>query len=99
MVLRYQACASNASVQLRPVSSSLADYVRQLPVAGPRYCSKDLVGDLGGKLKQNLSNNNFFLPLLQTFNVLLQVEALEKLSDDHAAVKRLVRVCAMCICR
>lgn len=66
----------------------MVDFSRKLPVEGLPYDLRGFVGDLVEQLKQNISKNNLALPLLQTFNVLLEGDALDMLTDDNIGLKR-----------
>ncbi|TFY52216.1 hypothetical protein EVJ58_g10139 [Rhodofomes roseus] len=75
----------------RPVTASLIGYVHTLPVratppSGYDQCS--LAQDLVAQASINLSSNNVIIPVLQTFNVLLESDVLEELSDDPTGLRR-----------
>ena len=70
------------------MSSSLVGFVQGLlPEAGV-YPQVNLAGDLVEQLKQNFPNNNVFIPLLQTFNVLLEGGALDSLNGNAQGEKQ-----------
>lgn len=81
-------------MQQRPVSQSLISYVQSLPVASEDggYDMRGLVSDLLNQVKGNLSSNNIVIPVLQTFAVLLEADALEPLYDDTDGLKRCVLI-------
>ena len=54
------------------------------------YPQVNLVGDLVEQLKQNFPNNNIFIPLLQTFNVLFEGGALDSLNGSANGEKQWV---------
>ncbi|KAI6129812.1 TBCD protein [Pisolithus croceorrhizus] len=61
----------------RPASSSLAAYVRTLPVSSDRdgYSQASLARDLIEYGLKHLTSNNVVVPVLQTFNMLLEGDA------------------------
>lgn len=70
------------------MSSSLVGFVQGLlPEAGV-YPQVNLTRDLVEQLKQNFPNNNVFIPLLQTFNVLLEGGALDSLNGNAQGEKQ-----------
>lgn len=76
--------------QHRPVSTSLSAYARSLPVSGPTdaYDLVTFANDLVKYAQANLSSNNIIIPVLQTFSVLLEAGALEKLPSDDSGIRR-----------
>jgi hypothetical protein len=70
------------------VSSSLVKFVQQLSPETGVYSQVDLAGDLVEQLKRNFSNNNIFIPLLQTFNVLLEGGTLDSLNGNAKGEKQ-----------
>ncbi|KAJ7288359.1 TBCD protein [Mycena rebaudengoi] len=67
----------------RPVGQSLVVYCQTLPVAGgPRYSLLGLAKDLISHARANFSSNGVVVPVLQTFNVLLEADALRRLVGD-----------------
>ncbi|KAI6030933.1 TBCD protein [Pisolithus orientalis] len=62
----------------RPASSSLAAYVRTLPVSSDRgeFSQASLAGDLIEYALKHITSNNVVVPVLQTFNMLLEADAL-----------------------
>ena len=82
---------SDTRIELRqhkPVSSSLVGFVQELLPETGVYPQVNLAGDLVEQLKQNFSNNNTFIPLLQTFNVLLEGGALDSLNGNAKGEKQ-----------
>ncbi|KAG6814258.1 hypothetical protein H0H92_015373 [Tricholoma furcatifolium] len=69
----------------RLVGSSLVSYAKSLPVVtlGTGCSMKSMVDNLITRAKSSLSSNTIVIPVLQTFNVLLEGDALARLSDDH----------------
>jgi len=70
------------------VSSSLVGFVQELSPETGVYSQVNLVDDLVEQLKQNFSNNNIFIPLLQTFNGLLEGGALDSLNGNPKGEKQ-----------
>lgn len=75
----------------RPVSTSLSAYARSLPASGTTdaYDLVTFAKDLIKYAQANLNSNNIIIPVLQTFNVLLEAGALEKLSSDDSGIRSL----------
>lgn len=69
------------------MSSSLVGFVQELAPETGVYPQVDLTGDLVKQLKQNFSNNNIFVPLLQTFEVLLESGAFDSLNGNAKGEK------------
>ncbi|KAK0503901.1 TBCD protein [Armillaria luteobubalina] len=78
----------------RPVSTSLSAYARSLPANGPTdaYDLVTFANDLIKYAQANLTSNNIIIPVLQTFSVLLEAGALEKLSSDDSGIRSLDRL-------
>ena len=70
------------------MSSNLVGFVQELSPEDGVYPQVNLAGDLVELLKQNFSNNNTFIPLLQTFNVLLEGGALDSLNGNAQGEKQ-----------
>ncbi|KAJ7505351.1 TBCD protein [Mycena galericulata] len=69
----------------RPVGLSLVEYSRTLPLAADLetgYSLVALASDLLRHAKANLTANGVVVPVLQTFNVLLEADALRRLPED-----------------
>ncbi|KAJ7780620.1 TBCD protein [Mycena maculata] len=69
----------------RPVGLSLVEYSGGLPLAADPemgYSLAGLASDLIGHARANLSANSVVVPVLQTFNVLLEADALRRLPED-----------------
>jgi hypothetical protein len=79
-------------LQQRPVAASLVTYVRSLPVSPGQagYDINSLVDDLVSNLKAHVTSNVVVVPILQTFNLLLEGDALHQLSDDPRGIERSV---------
>ena len=66
----------------------MVGFVQELSPEDGVYPQVNLAGDLVELLKQNFSNNNTFIPLLQTFNVLLEGGALDSLNGNAQGEKQ-----------
>ncbi|KAJ7935612.1 tubulin folding cofactor D C terminal-domain-containing protein [Mycena leptocephala] len=71
----------------RPVGLSLVEYSKSLPLAGDTdpeigYNLVELAGDLLSHARANFTSNGVVVPVLQTFNVLLEADALRRLQED-----------------
>ena len=86
----FDHCAGIKHFQQRPVSSNLVGFVRELAPEGGIYPQVNLVGDLVKQLKRHFSNNNVFIPLLQTCDVLLESGALDYLNGSAEGEKQWV---------
>lgn len=78
------------------MSSSLVSFVQELAPEAGVYPQVDLARDLVEQLKRNFSNNNIFIPLLQTFNVLLEGSALDPLNGNAGGEKQWVHLILSC---
>ncbi|KAL4080682.1 armadillo-type protein [Scleroderma citrinum] len=67
----------------RPASSSLAGYVRTLPVTsvGAQYSVLSLTGDLVEYAQTHLRSNSVVVPVLQTLNMLFEADDLTSLPE------------------
>ncbi|KAJ7670233.1 TBCD protein [Mycena rosella] len=68
----------------RPVGLSLVEYCRSLPLtadAEPGYSLVGLAHDLLSHARTNFTSNGVVVPVLQTFNVLLEADALRRLPE------------------
>lgn len=81
---------THALVQYRPLAASLISYVKSLQITSEikGYDLQTLTEDLISQAKSNLTSNVIVLPVLQTFNVLLEGDALTKIFDDHVGCRR-----------
>ena len=72
------------------MSASLVAYAQGLPVndGSASYDLYRLAADLLDLAKRNLTSNSTVIPVLQTFNVLLDADALEQLEEDTDGLKR-----------
>lgn len=70
------------------MSSSLVNFVQELDPEGGVYPQVSLVRDLVEQFKRNFSSNNIVIPLLQTFNVLLEGRALDSLNGNTEGEKQ-----------
>ncbi|KAJ7600517.1 TBCD protein [Mycena floridula] len=68
----------------RSLATSLIAYSQTLPTAADAggYNLFQLASDVIQHAKSNLTSNSVVIPALQTFNVLLEADALKRLSDD-----------------
>ena len=67
------------------------DYARSLPLSRngeSGYGLRKLTEDLLSRTNGRLSSNNVVVPVLQTFNVLLEADALEGLYEDETGLQR-----------
>ncbi|KIN99611.1 hypothetical protein M404DRAFT_16471 [Pisolithus tinctorius Marx 270] len=81
----------------RPASSSLAAYVRTLPVSSDRgeFSQASLAGDLIEYALKHITSNNVVVPVLQTFNMLLEADAVAQLPESAtgaACMKNLISI-------
>ncbi|EDR13279.1 uncharacterized protein LACBIDRAFT_322818 [Laccaria bicolor S238N-H82] len=79
----------------RPIAKSLVDYIEELPVSSDStnsFSLLDLVNGLIERIKPNLSSNTIVVPILQTFEVLLEADGLRRLSDKPQGVERMSAV-------
>ncbi|KAF9241181.1 tubulin folding cofactor D C terminal-domain-containing protein [Melanogaster broomeanus] len=69
----------------RPASSSLAAYTQTLPLVAsePEYSLSGFAGDLVDWAQSNITSNNVVVPVLQTFNLLLESEVLTRLPESE----------------
>ncbi|KAF8073788.1 armadillo-type protein [Lyophyllum atratum] len=75
----------------RPLATSLVTYVKSLPSTSEdaTYDMNTLVEDLIAQAKSHITSNTIVIPVLQTFNVLLDGDALIQLSQDSHGLKKL----------
>lgn len=75
--------------QQRPASHSLVAYAKELPIQSTEdaYGRLNLVMDLLNHARSNLGSNATVIPVLQTFNVLLEADALEDLVGHDEGLK------------
>ena len=76
--------------QQRPVSASLVAYAQELAVndEAVEYDLCRLAADLLVQAKRNLASNSIVIPVLQTFNILLDADVFEELEEDPNGLKR-----------
>ncbi|KAG6877463.1 hypothetical protein C0993_007080 [Termitomyces sp. T159_Od127] len=74
----------------RPLAASLISYVKLLPITSEDqgYDLHTLVEELTARAQSNLTSNTIVLPVLQTFNILLEGDALNKIFDDLMGSRR-----------
>jgi tubulin-specific chaperone D len=70
------------------VAASLVFYARSLPAksSGTGYTLPGLVNDLLDHARSQMSSNTTVIPVLQTFNVLLEGDVLGRLSEDAEGI-------------
>ncbi|KAI0761942.1 TBCD protein [Trametes elegans] len=76
----------------RPVATALVSYAAQLPISTnipDRYDQRRLAGDLLVPAQKNVGSNNVVIPVLQTFNVLLEADVFENLPQDQQGIQTL----------
>lgn len=76
--------------QQRPVATALVTYAVQLPISTDipdRYDQRRLAGDLLVQAQKNVGSNNVVIPVLQTFNVLLEADVFENLPQDQQGIQ------------
>ncbi|RDB18014.1 Tubulin-specific chaperone D [Hypsizygus marmoreus] len=75
----------------RPLSTSLISYVKSLPLTseGVEYNVSTLVEDLIAHAKSQITSNSVVVPVLQTFNVLLEGDALMRLAANSRGIASL----------
>ncbi|CCM03543.1 uncharacterized protein FIBRA_05677 [Fibroporia radiculosa] len=88
----------------RPVSAGLIAYTRTLPVAaeGTAYDLCGLARDLLAQAKRNLGANSVVVPVLQTYNLLLEADVFEPLATNLAGLECLAELLAIAsrnVCR
>ncbi|KAJ7175827.1 armadillo-type protein [Mycena filopes] len=91
----------------RPVGRSLVEYSKGLPLAGDGHSKMGynlltLAGDLLRHARANFTSNGVVVPVLQTFNVLLEADALRRLAGDSqgdASLQELVSIATRNIAR
>ncbi|KAH7885271.1 tubulin folding cofactor D C terminal-domain-containing protein [Phlebopus sp. FC_14] len=73
----------------RPASSSLVAYAHALPLcsSASEYSLSDLTSDLINYAQTNLASNNIVVPVLQTFNLLLEADILARLPESAAGAR------------
>lgn len=98
LILRLASGAEHVFVsQQRPVGASLVEYSRGLPLSAgadadtaPGYSLVGLARDLLAHARANFTSNGVVVPVLQTFNVLLEADALRRLPQDSQGDTRSV---------
>ncbi|KAI1789614.1 ARM repeat-containing protein [Ganoderma leucocontextum] len=76
----------------RPVASALVAWALKIPVTAAElncYDLRELAQDLLCQALQNIGSNNAVVPVLQTFNVLLEADVFERLTQDRQGMKTL----------
>ncbi|KAF9808522.1 hypothetical protein IEO21_07853 [Rhodonia placenta] len=89
----------------RPVTRSLVKYAQSLPLVATPSTRYDLCGlakDLLAPAARNFSANNVVVPILQTFNVLLEADAFDPLPEQPSgldSLRSLVRIASRNVAR
>ncbi|KXN88249.1 Tubulin-specific chaperone D [Leucoagaricus sp. SymC.cos] len=66
----------------RPATTSIAAYAKSLPVSNDNgYTLRDLMIDTMAVAQKNITSNVVVVPVLQTFTILLEADALRPLAD------------------
>ncbi|PCH40083.1 ARM repeat-containing protein [Wolfiporia cocos MD-104 SS10] len=75
----------------RPVTAGLIAYARTLPATPPGtgYSLHGLAQDLLAQARRNVTSNNIVVPVLQTFNILLEADVFESLPGDPVGLQSL----------
>ncbi|KAG5635355.1 hypothetical protein H0H81_011556 [Sphagnurus paluster] len=75
----------------RPLATSLVSYAKSLPLSdqSAKYDVNTLIEDLISQAKSQIMSNAIVIPILQTFNVLLEADALSRLSEDSRGLRSL----------
>ena len=71
----------------------MVSYVQALPltdVTGNVYSLVELVGDLISHAKSNMTTNAVVVPVIQTFTLLLEADALRQLPTDPTGLQQCV---------
>lgn len=74
-------------------------YAKSLPVYLPALSDYDLVsfvGDIIRHVKSNLKSNAVVIPVLQTFNILIVGDALDRLSEESSGIDRYAFSLTLC---
>ncbi|KAF7288586.1 TFCD-C domain-containing protein [Mycena chlorophos] len=88
--------ASRTESTQRPVARALVDYSNALPLeARGGYSLLELTGDLLARAQINLLANSIVVPVLQTFNVLLEADALQRLPKNTQGLSSLRELLAI----
>ncbi|KAJ7069814.1 TBCD protein [Mycena amicta] len=89
--------ASRTESTQRPVARALVEYSQALPLDADdaEYHLLGLGKDLLGRARTNLLSNNVVVPVLQTFNVLLEADVLLRLSEDSRGLSSLQELLAI----
>ncbi|TFK86795.1 ARM repeat-containing protein [Polyporus arcularius HHB13444] len=76
----------------RPVTAALVEWASEMPVVTDepdRYDLRSFAQDLLAQAMTKISSNNVVMPVLQTFNVLLEADVFENLPQDPEGMKTL----------
>ncbi|KAF8635864.1 hypothetical protein AX15_000054 [Amanita polypyramis BW_CC] len=79
----------------RPMTNSLIAYVKNLPTAACTNGAFDvisLIDSLTELARRNFSNNNIVVPIFQTFNILLENNTIQRLSQHPSGLQSLQAV-------
>jgi len=81
-----------------PVSSSVVAYAQALPITSSDPSGYDLVsfvGDIVAHANSHLTQNAIVIPVLQTFNILIGGDALDRLAENSEGLKILKTLLAI----
>ena len=86
-------CLELIASQQRSITASLVSYAKALPLAPSVSCYTllQLVNDILDCGQSSSASNSTVISVLQTFNVLLDADALAQLSDSEEGLARLAR--------
>jgi len=89
----------------RPAATSLAGYTKKLRLTGvseEQYSLSEFASDLVGLVRSNRASNNVVIPVLHTFNMLFEEDALASLSECErgaACIDALLSICCKNVLR
>ena len=81
------------------MASALVNYALQLPIVtdlSDHYDQRGLAHDLLAQAQKSVTSNNVVIPVLQTFNVLLEADVFENLPQDPEGLKMFVILFSTC---
>jgi tubulin-specific chaperone D len=73
------------------MANGLVAYAQTLPVAADKIGAFDiisLIDSLADLSKRNFSNNNIVVPVFQAFNILLEGDVVQRLSQHPLGIQR-----------
>jgi tubulin-specific chaperone D len=89
--LNSKVTRSNLRIQRRPLAAALVAYVESIPVISlqsDEYSMSDLLEDITKYAKTSATSNSVFIPILQTFNILLEADAVRKCQELDTVMKK-----------